>query len=176
MENLKNGQLIEQTSCAAMIEEIQERVPWADGKVIMPQVATTIAWPGDLDANQQIQLLQIQEEVKDFLAVGVFVWAQNPSHYTLLLAEKPQHQFPDGSPQPWAVRYMDPLKPPAPTSHVAAQKIAQRLGFIGPDQLLPMPINARHQIDGWSCGIWVARFWEECVRQRRGEPGCQCSQ
>ena len=33
-----------------------------------------------------------------------------------------------------------------------------------------MQISARHQIDGWSCGIWVARFWEECVRQRRGEP------
>ena len=40
------------------------------------------------------------------------------------------------------------------------------------DQPLPPPSNIRHQRggDGWSCGLWCTRWWEEAVRQRLGEP------
>ena len=136
----------------------------------MPTVATTLSFAGEMNEDQQLQHLQLQAEMDNFLSVGVFVWAQDPRHYTLLLAQRPQLQTPEGAMHPWQLRFLDPLQPPAQTSHAAAQLIARRLGLLAADQQLQPPQNRRFQADGWSCGVWVARFWEDHLRERRGEP------
>ena len=170
LENIRHGQLVEQTSVAAMVEEVMARVQYPDAKAIMPTVATTLSFAGEMNEDQQLQHLQLQAEMDNFLSVGVFVWAQDPRHYTLLLAQRPQLQTPEGAMHPWHLRFLDPLQPPAATSHAAAQLIARRLGLLAADQQLQPPQNRRFQADGWSCGVWVARFWEDHLRERRGEP------
>ena len=170
LEEVQPGTMIEQSTMAALIQEGKARLPYTDQYVILPTEATALAFPEEPDENTQLQLATIDTRLQYYLMVAIFVFW--PQHYTLLIASRPGLQTEDGQPAKWSFVYQDSLQTVSNSNYQAAQRIARRIGLLPHDQPLPPPSNIRHQRggDGWSCGLWCTRWWEEAVRQRLGEP------
>ena len=81
-----------------------------------------------------------------------------PRHYTLLELH--------GAPESRVVEYRDSLSPPSETARASATRALHKLGVA---RTCPEPCNEAFQDDGWSCGVWCARWIERSLRRLRGE-------
>ncbi len=91
------------------------------------------------------------------------LWSEPPRHYTFLDVEH------GATGEPPRIVFKDSLKFASSPARAAATSLLRRLGHIGPHEEAPAPSNEAWQTDGWSCGLWCARWLERALRERRGE-------
>ena len=168
LEEVQPGQMLEQSTMNALIVELTSRLPDTDLYVIWPTEATALGHPDEPDESIRLQLATVSSRLQWYLHVAIFAYW--PQHYTLVVAQRPVLETEDGQPAPWIIQYYDPLPIVSQSNYLAAQRVARRIGVLPEDSPLPAPSNNRFQKDGWSCGLWCIRFWEEAIRQRLGEP------
>ena len=68
-----------------------------------------------------------------------------------------------------SIKFRDALPAPPESARQAATRILRFLGLIGPAEHCPPRCNTTHQLDGWSCGLWVTRWIERSLREVLGE-------
>ena len=165
-EMVQKEELIELGTLHAVLGEIEERVGLPDGVVVVePTVAVAWAREGQgEDAptdEQQVQQQLWAEKIDQATHLLIAVHSEAPSHYTYLRVSK------QGS--GYEVEYRDSLKIPSDSAAAAATRILRKLEALAPGEVCPPRSNERFQIDGWSCGLWVARWVERALRELRGE-------
>jgi len=166
-----NNHLLEQTSLAWGLQEIQFRLPCtgveflsaaevdavcamavaphADGANAVPHVAELIAV-----AEQEAKaVLKSRLEAPSCSRILAIVHSEGPSNFTLL----ERIRSADGQ---YVLRYYDSLKPHSASGRAKAQTFVDQCEW---GLQVPEPVNRRFQCDGWSCGLWRLQFAEEAM-------------
>jgi hypothetical protein len=165
--------LVEQTTLAWALQEIQLRLPCAGVEFLSPAevdaVCAIAVQPADLSEAaaalnavyecEACAVLRARLNAPGVSRALAVVHSRGPSHYTLL----DRSRSADGQ---YQLRYFDSLRQFSASGRSKAQVFADVCGWQLP---VPEPANGRFQIDGWSCGLWCLQFAEEAVRQERGE-------
>ena len=162
LEKIEDGQLLESSSVAAALLELEVRFDLAASKIqlVPPHVTVTLCSADGL-------LLQ-QKEREEFLSqlcqkaqLFFVIWSE-ARHYTLLhLSRKMGDSH-------YTTTYMDSLRAPAKGNIVVAKQLLCNLGLNSEATAL-VPSNTEFQGDGWSCGIWCIKWTEQVLRRLRNE-------
>ena len=113
--------------------------------------------PASEEIKDQATFNKMVEQAEHLL---IPVHSEQPSHYTYLRVSRGTKVN---------IVYKDSLKTPSENSTATASRILQKLGVILDNEECPEPTNKSHQIDGFSCGLWVVRWIERDLREIRGE-------
>ena len=166
VEHIKKSENLELGTVNALLGEVLERVGTPPGVVVVePSVA--VAWAregGGEDAPSAAPQADQQSWHKRVLEAShllIAVHSEAPAHYTYLKVSKRGDDK--------VIEYRDSLKVPSASGQQAATRILRKLAAIGPDEDCPPSANTQFQVDGWSCGLWVARWIERDLRELRGE-------
>ena len=164
--------LVEQTTLAWALQEIQLRLPCTGVEFLSPaevDAVCAMAVVAHLNEEDAVRNAVYEHEAQAVLRarlnapsvnrVLAIVHSQGPRHYTLL----DRSRSADGQ---YQLRYFDSLRHFSANARSKAQVFADMCGWLLP---VPEPANQRFQTDGWSCGLWCLQFAEEAVRQERGE-------
>ncbi len=154
------GTLVEMQTAAAILAEVEFRVPVPNARIIWPSEASSLAVPGELNPGELDNLQAIAIALQASCHVDAMLWAS--MHYTVITLSRPSVD------DAWAIQYFDSMLGHAP-SREAAERFLRRLGLLGPEEHCPPHCNTRGQNDGWSCSLHSARRVEESRRQARGE-------
>ena len=162
LELMQKNAMAEQSSINALCKEIEVRCDLGPEFLIFPPSVST-GYSSFEQGEDDIggEMAKFRELVANTSHVFFVVWAEGPRHYTYLYTRKPEagaKRF---------IEFKDSLKPGAESSRAAATKLLKNLK-IGEE--CPAPGNRGAQTDGWSCGLWVARWIERQVREILGEP------
>lgn len=104
---------------------------------------------------------RFRAETRSARRVCILVWSPEPAHYTLARVAPSPGEVDEAN-----VEYYDSLRPGSESARTTAERSLRNLGLVEP---CPKPINKPTQAEGWSCGLWAARFLERCVLEDRGE-------
>ena len=175
-ELIEKEKTLEVGTVAALMGEIEERVGAPPGTVLIePTVASMWAREGagedEPTAEEQAEQAHWNTKVAEASHLLICVHSEGPPHYTYLEVTKVQGYK--------AIEYRDSMKIPSKNAREAATKILRKLGVIDAGEQCPEPCNKRHQVDGWSCGLWTTRWIERALREIRGEgrePGFSVTQ
>ena len=154
--------LLELGSVHALLLEVRARVQGVGGIVIVPpSLSVFLAGEGEILEPHMLQREwgeRFEEMRREMHVYIVLHDGGPPRHYTLLELH--------GAPEARVVEYRDSLFPPSETARVSATRVLHKLGV---ERACPEPCNESFQEDGWSCGLWCARWIERSLRRLRGE-------
>ena len=162
LEMIKAGTMIEQSTVAAILTEMELRLTPKDTKIVIPSVCT--AWTfEEPPADHGGEVEASKKEHQTARHVFFLLWSEPPRHYTMIYVrnekgEKHRH-----------IEYKDSLKGGSAAARLAGTRLLRNLELIGPTEECPAPSNTRHQADGWSCGLWASRWVERQLRENLGE-------
>ena len=163
-EFIETGNTLELGTVHALMGEIGERVGIPDG-VLLIEPTVAVAWArGDQDepsTERQEEQQKFDERVARAEHLLIAVHSEGPQHYSFLKVSKKGQEV--------KIEYRDSLKIPSENAKEAATKILRKLGAIDSTEECPPPSNKMFQVDGWSCGLWVARWVERALRELSGE-------
>ena len=161
-EPIVQNELLELGSVHALLLEVQARVQGVGGIVIVPpSLSVFLAGEGEILEPHMLQREWGEgfEEMRREMHVYIVLHDEGPPrHYTLLELH--------GAPEARVVEYRDSLFPPSETARASATRVLHKLGV---ERACPEPCNESFQEDGWSCGLWCARWIERSLRRLRGE-------
>ena len=165
-EKIEEKLTLELGTVLALMTEIEMRVPPPEKTLLVePTIAHLFAEGRGEDAPSQFPQAEQEkwaQRVEEAEHIYIVVHSEAPSHYTLVEVHKHQHAKP-------TIEFRDSLKTPPDTARQAATRVLRRLELIDEAEECPMPCNEAFQSDGWSCGIWAARWLERSLRELRGE-------
>ena len=162
LEKIEDGQLLESSSVAAALLELEVRFDLAASKIqlVPPHVTVTLCSADGLLLQQKEReefLSQLWQKAQLFFVI----WSE-ARHYTLLhLSRKMGDSH-------YTTTYMDSLRAPAKGNIVVAKQLLCNLGLNSEATAL-VPSNTEFQGDGWSCGIWCIKWTEQVLRRLRNE-------
>ena len=165
VESIERGKTLELGTVHTLMGELVERLGQPPGVLL---VEPTISWlwarPDGEGADVPTQASAEEasrwaKNVENATHLFIVVQSETPAHYTLLEVRKTA----DGT----SIEFRDALPQPPESAREAATRILRFLCFIGPDEHCPPRCNKMHQLDGWSCGIWVTRFRRKRKTQTR---------
>ena len=166
VESIERGKTLELGTVHTLMGEVVERVGEPPGVLL---VEPTISWiwgrPDGDGADVPTQGASAEAarrwvtRVEQATHLFIVVQSEHPAHYTLLEVRKKDEGI--------TIEFRDALAQPPESAREAATRILRFLCFIGPDEHCPPRCNKMHQLDGWSCGIWVTRFRRKRKTQTR---------
>ena len=162
LEKVEDGHLLESSSVAAALLELEVRFDLAASKIqlVPPHVTVTLCSADGLLLQQKEReefLSQLWQKAQLFFVI----WSE-ARHYTLLhLSRKMGDSH-------YTTTYMDSLRAPAKGNIVVAKQLLCNLGLNSEATAL-VPSNTEFQGDGWSCGIWCIKWTEQVLRRLRNE-------
>jgi len=151
--------MLEQSTVAAILHEMELRLSPKDTKIVAPSIAT--AWSlGEVPEDLGGEVAAFKVIVKTTKHVFFLLWSEPPRHYTMLYVRNIEGQ-------PRHIEFKDSM--PGDTARMTATRTLRHLGLIEHDQECPEPCNTSRQADSWSCGLWASRWVERQLRENRGE-------
>ncbi len=152
--------MIEQSTMAAILTEMELRLDSEDTSIVQPSITTP--WTlheAVYDAGGEVAAAEVKLQTTKH--VFYVLWSEAPRHcsclYVRSIEGEPRHiEFKDSCPNE--------------TARLAATKLLRNLKLIGPEEQAPPPSNTSRQSDGWSCGLWSSRWVERQIRENLGEP------
>ncbi len=166
LELVVEGETLEVGTVDALLTEIELRVGLPEMGLIVPPCTSHLFSSEDLGEDAPtVYENKDQDEwkarIREAEHLFIVVHSEAPSHYTFLEVHKIGEVI--------VIEHRDSLKDPSKRAHEAATRILRRLKLIGEAEECPATANEAWQVDGWSCGLWAARWCERSLRELRGE-------
>ena len=165
LENIVIGTTLELGTVQALLAEVQLRVPVPqESLVVEPTISHLLS--EDLGEDvvsgaHQCEQQHWKEKLEAAEHIFVAVHSEHPSHYAYLEI----HKNSSGN----IIEFRDALQNASQSARDAATRILHRLEVIGKEDECPPRCNQAFQQDGWSCGLWVARWFERSLRELAGQ-------
>jgi hypothetical protein len=160
LELIAKGTLIEQSTVAAILTEMEMRLDPKETSIIKPSITTPWTLHEiDYDAGGEMAVSKLQLQTTKH--VFYLLWSDAPRHYTYLYVRSIEGE-------PRHIEFKDSC--PNEAARLAATKLLRNLELIGIEEQAPAPSNRINQSDAWSCGLWASRWVERQIRENLGEP------
>jgi hypothetical protein len=159
LELIVDKTMLEQSTVAAILLEMELRLCPEDTKIVVPSIAT--AWSlGEPPEDHGGEVATFKVIVKTTKHLLFVLWSEPPRHYTMLYVKNIEGH-------PRHIEFKDSM--PGETARQAATRLLRNLELIEHGQECPKPCNTSKQADGWSCGLWASRWVERQLRENKGE-------
>ncbi len=160
LEVIVRGELIKQSTMAAILTEMELRLGSEDTSILKPSITTPWTFHEvHYDAGGEVAAAEVKLQTTKH--VFYVLWSDAPRHYTCLYVRSIEGE-------PRHIEFKDSC--PNETARLAATKLLRNLKLIGPEEQAPPPSNTSRESNGWSCGLWSSRWVERQIRENLGEP------
>jgi hypothetical protein len=151
--------MIEQSTVAAILTEMEMRLDPKETRIVKPSITTPWTLHEiDYDAGGETAMTKLQLQTTKH--VFYLLWSDGPRHYTYLYVRSIEGE-------PRHIEFKDSC--PNDAARLAATKLLRNLELIGIEEQAPAPSNTLRQTDCWSCGLWASRWVERQIRDNSGE-------